>query len=219
MSVEGYREREEPHMSETRKRNVGILLFERAELLDFAGPYEAFSSATIDGEKCFNTFTVGQQKGVITSNNGLPCGVEYSFEDAPDIDVLVVPGGQGTRTEIDNPVVIDWIKDVAGKAELMTSVCTGSFLLAKAGLLSGNKATTHWGSIQRLREAFPDTEVLEQVRFVDDGFVVSSAGVSAGIDMSLHVIERLCGVDAARSSARLMEYDYWPDPALATTAG
>jgi len=186
------------------------MLFERAELLDFAGPYEAFSSARYeDGTKCFNTFSVGQSKGTITSNNGLPCGVEYDFEDAPDIDILVVPGGQGTRTEIDNPVAIDWIKGIAESAELMTSVCTGSFLMAQAGLLNGKKATTHWGSIERMRETFPETELLEQVRFVDDGFVVSSAGVSAGIDMSLHVIERLCGRDAAASSARLMEYDYW----------
>ena len=198
-------------MTQDKVRNVGIMLFEGAELLDFAGPYEAFSSARYaDGTFCFNTFSVGQAEGSITSNNGLPCGIEYDFEGAPNIDILVVPGGQGTRTEIDNPVAIDWIKDVAGRAELMTSVCTGSFLMAKAGFLDGKKATTHWGSIERMRETFPETEVLEQVRFVDDGFVVSSAGVSAGIDMSLHVIERLCGRDAAASSARLMEYDYWP---------
>ncbi len=197
-------------MSARKIRNVGIMLFERAELLDFAGPYEAFSSARYDdGTQCFNTFSVGQSKGTITSNNGLPCGVEYDFADAPDIDILVVPGGQGTRIEIDNPVAIDWIKSIADSAELTTSVCTGSFLIAKAGLLEGKKATTHWGSIERMRETFPSTEVLEQVRFVDDGVVVSSAGVSAGIDMSLHVIERLCGRDAAASSARLMEYDYW----------
>ncbi len=195
------------------------MLFEKAELLDFAGPYEAFSSARYeDGTKCFNTFTVGEKKGDITSNNGLVCGVDYDFDDAPDIDVLVVPGGQGTRVEIDNPVAIDWIKSVAENAELMTSVCTGSFLMAQAGLLDGKKATSHWGSIERMRETFPNTEVLEQVRFVDDGFVVSSAGVSAGIDMSLHVIERLCGRDAAASSARLMEYDYWPGNAEAVAA-
>lgn len=206
-------------MPENKTRNVGIMLFERAELLDFAGPYEAFSSARYeDGTKCFNTFSVGQSKGAIMSNNGLPCGVEYDFDDAPDIDILVVPGGQGTRTEIDNPVAIDWIKSVADSAELMTSVCTGSFLMAKAGLLDGKKATTHWGSIERMRETFPNTEVLERVRFVDDGFVVSSAGVSAGIDMSLHVIERLCGRDAAASSARLMEYDYWPGAVEAAAA-
>jgi transcriptional regulator GlxA family with amidase domain len=104
---------------------------------------------------------------------------------------------------------MDWIKQTGQEAELVTSVCTGSFLLAKAGFLSGRQATTHWGSIERMREAFPDVEVLENVRFVDAGDVVTSAGVSAGIDMSLHVIERLCGRDAAESSARLMEYDYW----------
>ena len=206
-------------MTDAKTRNVGILLFEKAELLDFAGPYEAFSSAgRYDGVPYFNTFSVGQEKGTITSNNGLPCGVEYGFDDAPAIDILVVPGGQGTRTEIDNPVVIDWINAIAGTAELITSVCTGSFLLAKAGLLKGKKATTHWGSVERMKETFPGTEVFENVRFVDDGFVVSSAGVSAGIDMSLHVIERLCGRDAAASSARLMEYDYWPNPATAEAA-
>ena len=206
-------------MAENKTRNVGIMLFEKAELLDFAGPYEAFSSARYeDGTKCFNTFSVGQSKGTIASNNGLSCGVEYDFDDAPEIDILVVPGGQGTRTEINNPVAIDWIKQVAENAELMTSVCTGSFLMAQAGLLDGKRATTHWGSIERMREVFPNTEVLERVRFVDDGFVVSSAGVSAGIDMSLHVIERLCGHAAAASSARLMEYDYWPGAVEAAAA-
>jgi transcriptional regulator GlxA family with amidase domain len=205
-------------LAEQRVRNVGILLFEKAELLDFAGPYEAFSSTGRYGQKeHFNTFTVGERKGNITSNNGLPCGVEYDFSDAPHIDILVVPGGQGTRTEIDNPVVMDWIERTGEQAELVTSVCTGSFLLAKAGFLSGKQATTHWGSIERMREAFPDIEVLEDVRFVDAGDIVTSAGVSAGIDMSLHVIERLCGRDACESSARLMEYDYWQATAPAAS--
>lgn len=205
-------------MAETKVRNVGILLFEKAELLDFAGPYEAFSSTGRYGETGhFNTFTVGENAGTITSNNGLPSGVEYTFEDAPHIDVLVVPGGQGTRTEVNNPIVLDWIKQVAGSAELVTSVCTGSFLLAEAGLLDGRAATTHWGSIHRMRETYPNVEVREDVRFVDAGDVVSSAGVSAGIDMALYVIERLSGRAAAESSARLMEYEYW-QPSETTTA-
>lgn len=205
-------------MAVAKVRNVGILLFEHAELLDFAGPYEAFSSASRDNERLFNTFTVGERKGPITSNNGLICEVDYDFSDHPPIDVLVVPGGRGTRVEIDNPVVIDWIIQVAEAAELTTSVCTGSFLLAKAELLEGKQATTHWGSVQRKRETFPQVEVLEAVRFVDAGEIVTSAGVSAGIDMSLHVIERLAGRDAAESSARLMEYDYWTASAAATAA-
>lgn len=191
-------------------RNVGILIFQGVELLDFCGPYEAFTAARRDGEHYFNTFTVAESLEPVAAAAGLRTLPDYTLQDAPPIDILVVPGGMGTRREVENAALIEWIQGIAAKAELTTSVCTGSFLLAKAGLLDNGKATTHWGSIERMRETFPDTEVLEQVRFVDDGFVVSSAGVSAGIDMSLHVIERLCGVEAARSSARLMEYDYWP---------
>jgi len=194
-----------------KTRNVGILIFEGVELLDFCGPYEAFTAAGRNLEpRLFNTFTVAEQDGPVAAAAGTRFLPDYTFANAPKIDILVVPGGMGTRREIDNPVVIDWIRSVASEAELTTSVCTGSFLIAKAGSLSdGSKATTHWGSIERMRETFPGVEVLENVRFVDDGAVISSAGVSAGIDMSLHVIERLCGTEAAESSARLMEYDYW----------
>ena len=188
-------------------RNIGILIFPDVELLDFCGPYEAFTAASRDGEPYFNTFTVAEQAGPVASKAGLKFIPDYTFENAPKIDVLVVPGGQGTRREVDNPV--------AGQSELTTSVCTGSFLLGKAGLLADGKATTHWGSIERMRETFPSIQVLENVRFVDDGAIVSSAGVSAGIDMSLHVIERLCGRQAAESSARLMEYDYWQAASVA----
>lgn len=196
-------------------RNVGILIFPDVELLDFCGPYEAFSAASHDGTPYFNTFTVAEQSEPVASRAGLKFIPDYSFQDAPKIDILVVPGGQGTRREIENPAVISWIRNVASAAELTTSVCTGSFLLGRAGLLQDGKATTHWGSIERMRETFPDIEVLENVRWVDDGAVVSSAGVSAGIDMSLHVIERLCGPAAAQSSARLMEYDYWQATSVA----
>lgn len=196
-------------MAISKVRNVGILIFPDVELLDFCGPYEAFTASRLDGERCFNTFTVAESMEPVNAAAGLKFLPDFTLESAPHIDVLVVPGGQGTRREIDNPAMIEWIKGIAGSAELTTSVCTGSFLLGKAGLLEGGSATTHWGSIERMRETFPNVEVLQDVRFVDDGAIVSSAGVSAGIDMSLHVIERLCGVDAAQSSARLMEYDYW----------
>jgi transcriptional regulator GlxA family with amidase domain len=200
-----------------KTRNVGILIFEGVELLDFCGPYEAFTAVARNADtKLFNTFTVAEQDGPVASAAGTRFLPDHTFENAPAIDILVVPGGMGTRREIDNPVVIDWIRSVAGEAELTTSVCTGSFLIAKAGSLGdGSKATTHWGSVEHMREMFPGVEVLENVRFVDDGAVISSAGVSAGIDMSLHVIERLAGVEAAESSARLMEYDYWKPASLA----
>lgn len=204
---------------ETRIRNVGILIFNGVELLDFCGPHEAFTAVNYGGgDKLFNVFTVAESGGEIESRAGLRFIADYSFTDVPPIDVLVVPGGMGTRREIDNQVVIDWIASIAGSAELTTSVCTGSFLLAKAGTMpDGSNATTHWGSITRMREMFPGIEVHENVRWIDDGAVISSAGVSAGIDMSLHVIERLCGAEAAASSARTMEYDYW-QPASAAGA-
>lgn len=197
-------------MADVKTRNLGILLFEGAELLDFAGPYEAFSTAgRMEGVPYFNTFSLAEKSGLIVSANGLPCGIEYTLDDAPELDVLLVPGGKGTRTEVNNAGLIQWIKDVASRAELVTSVCTGSFLLAEAGLLSGKKATTHWGSIERMRETYPDIEVLENTRYVDQDTIVTSAGVSAGIDMALYVIERLHGAAAAESAARLMEYEYW----------
>lgn len=193
-----------------RIRNVGILIFPDVELLDFCGPYEAFTAANYgSGEQWFNVFTVAEQAGEIETRAGMRVIPDYHFGDAPPIDVLVVPGGQGTRHEVNNPVLIDWVHAASVAAELSTSVCTGAFLIAKAGLLKhGSSATTHWASIERMRETFPHITVQEGVRFVDDGAVVSSAGVSAGIDMSLHVIARLCGVDVAAASARLMEYDY-----------
>jgi transcriptional regulator GlxA family with amidase domain len=200
-------------------RTVGILIFPDVELLDFAGPHEAFSAAGTYDEPLFDVFTVAERPGELLSRNGLRVVPDYTFEDVPKIDILVVPGGRGTRREIDNPRLIEWIRAVAGETQLTTSVCTGSFLVAKAGLLDGARATTHWGSIERMREMFPGTEVLEGVRWVDDDAIITSAGVSAGIDMSLHAIERLCGPEAAESSARLMEYDYWQPsvPAGATS--
>ena len=207
-------------LDDTRIRNVGILIFPDVELLDFCGPHEAFTAANYGERQLFNVFTVAERPNELKSRNGLRVVPDYAFDDAPPIDILVVPGGQGTRREIDNPRLIEWIAAVGRQAELMTSVCTGSFLIARAGALrDGSRATTHWGSIQRMREMFPGVEVQERVRFVDYGAVISPAGVSAGIDMSLHVIERLCGREAAAGSARLMEYDYWqPAQAAATSA-
>jgi transcriptional regulator GlxA family with amidase domain len=202
---------------DTRIRSVGILIFPEVELLDFCGPHEAFTAVNYGGSPLFTVFTVAERPGELKTRNGLRVTPDYTFDDVPPIDILVVPGGQGTRREIDNPRLIEWIASVGRDAELTTSVCTGSFLIAKAGALpGGSRATTHWGSIQRMREMFPGVEVLENVRFVDDGAVITSAGVSAGIDMSLHVIERLSGREAAAGSARLMEYDYW-QPALSTS--
>lgn len=200
-------------------RTVGIMIFPDAELLDFAGPYEAFVAAADEhGERLFNVFTVAEHPDELRARAGLRVTPDYTFATAPEIDILVVPGGYGTRREIENPSAIAWIRAVAGQTDITTSVCTGSFLLAQAGLLDGKRATTHWGSIQRMRDAFPHVTVVENARWVDAGSVVSSAGVSAGIDMSLHVIERLHGAETAARAARFMEYDYWPPKTTAAAA-
>ena len=193
-------------------RTVGILIFPDVELLDFAGPYEAFTAANYGGnsENWFDVFTVAEQAGELRARAGLRVTPDHTFESAPPIDILVVPGGQGTRREVNNPRLVEWIASTSGATELTTSVCTGAFLLAEAGVLAeGSQAPTHWASVERMQTTYPSVAVRQGVRFVDDGAVVSSAGVSAGIDMSLYVIERLCGRDVAAGSARLMEYEYW----------
>lgn len=192
---------------------VAILIFDGVELLDFAGPFEVFSAARRDAtgqERFMEVFTVAEEERPITCNNGLVVHPRYSLEACPAFDILVVPGGQGTRAAIHRAPLIDWIRQGAAQATLTTSVCTGSFLLAQAGLLTGRVATTHWGSIERMRQDFPQVTVREAVRWVDEGEVISSAGISAGIDMSLYVLARLYGDECAAVTARRMEYDHWP---------
>jgi transcriptional regulator GlxA family with amidase domain len=199
----------QPHAELDGTPNVGIMIFPEVELLDFCGPYEAFSAAWRGDESIFNVFTVAERPEPLATRAGLRVVPDYTFDSAPHIDILVVPGGQGTLGQLVNPSALAWITAVSRGAAFTTSVCTGSFLLAQAGLLEGKRATTHWGSIEHMRELFPLTEVLEGVRWVDEGAVISSAGISAGIDMSLHVIERVRGREVADRAARVMEYDAW----------
>ncbi|MCB9159660.1 MAG: DJ-1/PfpI family protein [Caldilineaceae bacterium] len=199
-------------MSEPRRRTVAVLIFPGVELLDFAGPFEVFSSVRASGgtrERLLDVFTVAENMAPVACNNPLTVLPKYTLATMPHADILVIPGGQGTRTAIDRPELIAWIAARAAAAELTTSVCTGSFLLAKGGLLDGKAVTTHWASIERMRTDFPGLEVREATRWVDAGDVVSSAGVSAGIDMALYVVARLYGADVAAETARNIEYDYW----------
>ena len=137
---------------------------------------------------------------------------DYAFADAPHLDILVVPGGMGTRREVSNPRLIGWIRQRAADAALTTSVCTGSFLLAETGILQGRTVTTHWASVQRMRDSYQWITVRGDARFVDEGDIVTSAGISAGIDMSLYVVGRLKGAEIAARTARHMEYDHYnPD--------
>ena len=195
-----------------QRRTVAILIFQGVELLDFAGPFEVFSAARLNAEsreRIIDVFTVAESLEPVKCNNPVTVLPDYTLANCPPADILVVPGGMGTRTAINRPELIDWIRQRAGQVELMTSVCTGSFLLAKAGLLDGKAATTHWASIERMRVDFPAVAVRENTRWVDAGHVVSSSGVSAGIDMALYVLQRLYHAEVAAATARGIEYDYW----------
>ena len=189
-------------------RTVGILLFDEVEVLDFAGPFEVFSVAGhTQNLKFFDVFTVSERPGPVRARSNLIVLPRFSFADCPRPQILLVPGGFGTRKEMMNPTVISWIQEMNHSAELILSVCTGALLLAKAGLLAGLKATTHYGALALLREIAPETEVLPNQRCADNGRIICSAGVSAGIDMAFHVVARLCGhaqaVETARHPGRL----------------
>lgn len=195
-------------------RTVGILIFPDVEILDFCGPFEVFASATLPADsaggpetRLFEVFTVAERPEVITCRGGLLVQPNHTLTDHPPLDMVVIPGGNGTRRLLDNPPVLDWIAGHRHAGALTTSVCTGSLLLGAAGLLEGLRATTHWTAIDQLRDANPKTDVVADARVVDEGEIITSAGVSAGIDMALHVVRRLHGDEVARRTARDMEYD------------
>jgi len=189
-------------------RNLAILLFDDAEVLDFCGPFEVFSVASNQtAQPSFNVFTVAK-KSPILARNRLSVNPTYMLDTCPRADLLLVPGGLGSRREIHNDSLIDWISQKAHAAELVMSVCTGALLLGKAGLLESLEITTHHVAYELLREIVPTATVHEDRRFVDSGKIITSAGIAAGIDMSLHVVERLLGADVAMATARHMEYPW-----------
>ncbi|MBL9123853.1 MAG: DJ-1/PfpI family protein, partial [Planctomycetaceae bacterium] len=187
-------------------RNVAILLFDDVEVLDFCGPFEVFGvTGRNEPEPPFRVGTVAE-KSPIAARNGLSVNPAYSLETCPPADILLVPGGWGTRREMHNARLVEWVRQRAAAAELVLSVCTGALILGQAGLLDGLEATTHFGAIDLLRESAPHCTVTPARRFVDNGRVITSAGISAGIDMSLHVVARLLGKPIAEETARYMEY-------------
>ncbi len=196
------------------KLNVGIFIFEDVEVLDFAGPFQVFSRTRLtpgvesrrsDDTAPFRVFTVAAHLGTVVAIGGLRVLPEFDFKSAPPIDLLVVPGGFGTRLLLENRPVLEWIGQVARRARHVTSVCTGSLLLARAGLLKGRRATTHWGALDLLASLDPTMTVERECRVVEDG-VVTSAGVSAGIDMALAVVESICGRAVADETAKYIEF-------------
>lgn len=200
-------------------RNVAIVIFDEIEVLDFAGPYEIFTaSGGRNGAPAeFNVFTVGE-KPQIKAKKNLIVTPNYSYDDCPQPDVLVVPGGggylpdgtpQGSRREMNNPKLLEWLRLKACDCEIILSVCTGALILAKAGLLENLAATTHFKSIEALTDIAPNTKIYSEQRWVDNGKIVLSAGVSAGIDASLYVVGRLLGKEIADETAYHIQYDHW----------
>lgn len=201
-------------MSTRPTRTVGILIFDEVEVLDFCGPFEVFSVARSSGEtsddaRLFAALTIAEENRLIRCRGGLLVQPHHTIDDHPKLDILVVPGGQGTRRELLNARLLDWIAKQDSEIGLTTSVCTGAFLLAERGILDGQRATTHWASVDWMRQQYPNVTMLDDQRVVDEGHVITSAGVSAGIDMALHVVARLHGAETAAWTARRMEYDYW----------
>ena len=194
--------------------NIAIYVFDGVEALDFAGPYEVFTTAARMHARnapaeppAFNVFTIGRTPRPVLARAGLKIEPDHAMDDHPRIDCLVVPGGV-VAGEMEKPDVIAWIAQRAPATRITASVCTGAFLLARAGLLEGLTVTTHWEDIADLKASFPSLNVIEGPRWADQGRLVTSAGISAGIDMSLHLVQRLHSRALAERTARQMDFDW-----------
>lgn len=192
--------------------SIGILLFNQVELLDFSGPYEVFCMANAIIAKGglqkppFSVVTIAEREGWIVTRGGLKVIPDYTMGTCPSLQILVVPGGPGVRQEMHNQTIIDWITNKAQECQQVASVCTGTLLLGKAKLLTGRQVTTHWAALDELAKLCPDSIVLREYRVVDSGEVITSAGVSAGIDLALYLIALYCGEETRQRVARQMEY-------------
>jgi transcriptional regulator GlxA family with amidase domain len=191
-------------------RTVGIYVFDDMEVLDFAGPFEVFAvTGELSGWTLFKVLTIGETARVVRAVNGLRVLADCGISDHPPVDVLVVPGGAGSKAEMHKENVLAWVRDVTARCELTFSVCSGACILGAAGLLDGLDATTHHEVLPRLREVAPRAIIREDLRFTDNGRICTSEGISAGIDLSLYLVERLCGKTVADRTRVYMEYGDW----------
>lgn len=194
---------------------IGILLFDDVEELDFVGPYEVFTMTNEvlkrqGKEPSHEVLLLAEREGAVRCAKGMRVVPHRTIAAAPRLDVLLVPGGQGTRREVENGVLLDWIAKAAASCTWITSVCTGSLLLAAAGPARGKRITTHWGFVSQLRDRGEAVEVLENVRYIRDGNVVTAAGVSAGIDMAFWLVGQFHTPTLSRLVQRAMQYDPAP---------
>jgi transcriptional regulator GlxA family with amidase domain len=203
-------------MASIQQKTVGILLFPEVEVLDFGGPFEVFSVTRLSEGKRreqpspFRVLLIADSAEPVPVAGGMRVLPDCTITACPALDILMVPGGWGTREQMQNPRLIDWIRQRAPKVETLTSVCTGSLLLGQAGLLDGRRATTHWAALSLLRERFPKITVVDDEHVVEEGNILTSAGIAAGIDLALRIVSRYFGEPVARNTARHMEYPY-PD--------
>jgi putative intracellular protease/amidase len=195
-------------------RNLAIFIFDGVQIIDYTGPFEVLGQARDNGTKLFNVYTVAEKAGPITTNMGMTVVPKYSFADMPKTDVFVLPGGN-TQPGLDNPKVIKWVQDTAANSEFVMSVCNGAFYLGKAGLLDGLSATTYYGLIDELKQVAPKAHIVTDQRFVDNGKIITTAGLSSGIDGALHLIEKIVGRGRAQEVALNLEYNWQPDVAYA----
>jgi len=196
------------------QKRVGILIFPDAEVLDFCGPFEVFSVTRLNEERRreepspFQVVLIAETKDPGVATGGLRVLADYTLEDCPPLNILVVPGGWGTRKEINNEKLLNWISARAREVETLSSVCTGSVLLGKAGLLDGRRATTHWRALPWMREVLPQVIVEDSWHVIVDDNIYTSAGISAGIDMALRIVGHYYGDEIAQATARQMEYAF-----------
>jgi transcriptional regulator GlxA family with amidase domain len=196
------------------RQRVGILVFPDVEVLDFCGPFEVFSVTRLNESRRrqepspFEVILVAATTEPVVATGGLRVLPDHDLGTCPRLDLLVVAGGWGTRRLVHDERVVGWVRDRAGEVELTASVCTGSFLYGQAGLLDGRRATTHWQSLDRMQETYPAIDVVRDQHVVEDGSIITSAGISAGIDLALRVVARLHGEAIARATAQYMEYPY-----------
>jgi transcriptional regulator GlxA family with amidase domain len=193
---------------------VGILIFDQVEVLDVAGPFEVLAVTRLNEERRqeelspFRVLLVSENMDQVSAIGGLRFTPDVTMDNCPELDLLIVPGGWGTRTQIKNANLLKWISNKSPRTRLTVSVCTGSSLLGKAGLLDGREATTHWHNFDLLRQAAPNAYIREDLRFTMDNSIFTSAGISAGIDMALHIVSHFFGTKIGEATARQMEYLY-----------
>jgi len=196
------------------RKQVGVVVYEEVEVLDFCGPFEVFSVTRLNEEKRreepspFSVLLVAETKSPVVATGGMKVVPDHDLDSCPKLDILLVPGGWGSRQQMNNERLLKWIADRSRQVETLASVCTGALLLGKAGLLDGKRATTHWRVLDSMQELFPKVTVEKRLHFVEDGALFSSAGISAGIDMSLRLVARYYGEAVARATARHMEYSF-----------